>query len=443
MQNLWVFADPVFGPMPFTGKVLDLINTAELTRLRDIKQLSTASLFYPAATHSRFQHSLGMAKLVKDFCINVLAFVPGLEVRPNIISLLVYASVVHDIGHAAWGHAGELNMEYRGIPIDHADLSARLVAGDSELTKYFEEYGLPLVSQILSDEERILVSKLILSRPPVSPKLKPDEEIGREEKNMRYLGQIINSRALDFDRLEYLIRDAFYTTTAASFFRLKDVFESLIVAEVGEPPANELMFGNRDFAESFVVTRELMYSGLYQQPSDLVAGEMLARGFNLCFDQTVDPYKMWFRTDEELLQAMDSNDKSKQIARLIKNRKIYEILYQSDFWALPTTTSSKFRELTKPEILKVEEAIAKPELEPWQVLICIRIAKEPKEADAWVMTPTGRPELLRRISPLVASMTQDYTDSRSRVVLAFHPQTSNTDQNKVMKRFKDYFEIPD
>ena len=435
MQNLWVFADPVFGPTPFTGKVLDLINTAELTRLRDIKQLSTASLFYPAATHSRFQHSLGMAKLVKDFCINVL------EERPNIISLLVYASVVHDIGHAAWGHAGELNMEYRGISLDHADLSARLVTGEPELTKYFDGYGLPLVSQVLNEDERILVSKLILSRPPVLPKLKPDKEIALEERSMRYLGQIINSRALDFDRLEYLIRDAFYTTTAASFFRLKDVFESLIVSEVRE--ARELMFGNRDFAESFIITRELMYSGLYQQPRDLVAGEMLARGFNLCFDQTADPYEMWFRTDEELLQAMDSNDKSKQIARLIKNRQIYEIVYQSDFFILPITTVRKFRALTKPEILKVEEEIAKPELEPWQVLICIRIAKEPKEADAWVMTPTGRPELLRRISPLVASMTQDYTDSRSRVVLAVHPQTSNTDQNKVMKRFKDYFEISD
>jgi len=435
MRNLWVFADPVFGPTPFTGKVLELINTAELTRLRDIKQLSTASLFYPAATHSRFQHSLGMAKLVKDFLINVL-----LEGKPYIISLLVYASIVHDIGHAAWGHAGELNMEYRGISLDHADLSSRLVMGDSELTKYFKGYGLPLVSEVLNEEERILVSKLVLGKSPVLPTLKPDEEMAREEKDMRYLGHMIVHKALDFDRLEYLIRDAFYTTTAASFFRLKDVFESLIVAEVLE--ARELMFGNRDFAESFIITRELMYSGLYQQPCDLVAGEMLARGFNLCFDQTADPYEMWFRTDEELLQAMDSNDKSKQIARLIKNRQIYESLYEKDFRALPTPTVDKFRKLTKPGILKVEEDITKPELEPWQVLMCVRIAKEPEEAGAWVMTQNG-PEILRRISPLVAAMTQDYRDSRSRVVLAVHPQTSETDKNNVLKRFKALFEISD
>jgi len=433
MQNLWVFADPVFGPTPFTGKVLELINTAELTRLRDIKQLSTASLFYPAANHSRFQHSLGMAKLVKDFVINVL------DEKPHIISLLVYASLVHDIGHAAWGHAGELNMEYRGISLEHSDLSSRLIGGDPELTKYFEGYGLPLVSQVLSEEDRILVSKLVLGKPPVLPKLKSDKEIALEEKNMRYLGQIIASRALDFDRLEYLIRDAFYTTTAASFFRLKDVFESLIVSTVGD--AKELIFGNRDFAESFVITRELMYSGVYQQPRDLVATEMLARGFNICFLQSVDPYKMWFRTDEELLQDMYLNDKSKQIAALIKSRQIYTILYQNVFSALPTPTVRKFGELTKPETLKLEEDIAKPELEPWQVLICIRIAKEPKEADAWVMTPTGRPELLRRISPIVAAMTQDYRDSRSRVVLAVHPQTSDTDKNAVLKRFKAYFEI--
>ena len=332
-------------------------------------------------------------------------------------------------------------MEYRGISLDHADLSSRLVMGESELTKYFKGYGLPLVSQVLNEEERILVSKLVLGKSPVLPTLKPDEEMAREEKDMRYLGHMIVHKALDFDRLEYLIRDAFYTTTAAAFFRLKDVFESLIVAEVLE--ARELMFGNRDFAESFIITRELMYSGLYQQPRDLVAGEMLARGFNLCFDQTADPYEMWFRTDEELLQAMDSNDKSKQIARLIKNRQIYEILYEKDFKALPTPTVDKFRKLTKPGILKVEEDIAKPELGPWQVLICVRIAKEPEEADAWVMTSTGQPELLRRISPLVAAMTQDYRDSRSRVVLAVYPQTSKTDMNAVLKRFKDYFAISD
>lgn len=433
MQNLWVFADPVFGPTPFTGKVLELINTAELTRLRDVKQLSTASFFYPAATHCRFQHSLGMARLVKDFLMNVLD-----ESIPN-IALLVYASIVHDIGHAAWGHAGELFMQYRGISIEHSDLSSRLVMGEPELKRYFSGYGFPLVSEVLSEEERTLVSKLVLGKPPVSPKLKSEEEVVREEKETRYLGQMIVHTGLDFDRLEYLIRDAFYTTTAASFFRLKDVFESLIVAEVSG--AKELMFGNRDFAESFVLTRELMYSGVYQQPRDIVAAEMLARGFNLCFLQSADPYEIWFKTDEELLHDMYSDDKSKQIAALIKSRRIYTILYQNDFSALPTPTVTKFKELTKTEILKVEECIAKPEIEPWQVLVCIRITKEPKEADAWVMTPTG-PELLRRISPIVEAMTQKYRDSRSRVVLAVHPQTSKTDEDKVLKRFKDYFGIP-
>ena len=90
--------------------------------------------------------------------------------------------------------------------------------------------------------------------------------------------------------------------------------------------------------------------------------------------------------------------------------------------------------------MKVEEDIAKPELEPWQVVVCVCIAREPEEADAWVMTPRG-PEPLRRISPLVAAMTQEYRDSRSRVVLAVHPQTSDSDKNKVLKRFKAYFEI--
>lgn len=45
MGNRWVFPDPVFGPTVFSGKELQLIKTAELVRLRDIMQLSTAYIF--------------------------------------------------------------------------------------------------------------------------------------------------------------------------------------------------------------------------------------------------------------------------------------------------------------------------------------------------------------------------------------------------------------
>lgn len=433
MERKWVFPDPVFGPTIFSGKELELIKTAELTRLRDIMQLSTAYIFYPAATHSRFEHSLGMARLVRDFVINALG-----ERSVRMVSLLVYASLVHDIGHGGWSHAGELFMKYRGIPLEHDDLSSRLVEGDPNLTKYFTHYGLPLVSDVLRQDDRDAVSKLVRGRAPIFAGEKSAEEVEKEEKEKRYLGQLIASRALDFDRLEYLIRDAFYTATSASFFKLKDVFENLGKDKVLE--ANELVFGNRDFAESFVLTRELMYSGLYQATENLVSKEMLARAFNLCFDVSVDPYEIWFKTDDELLRDMYDNDESRYIARMIKNGQIYDILYENSFDRLPTRAIDKLKGLTKPQILEVEEQLAKPELNPCKVLVCISVSQDPKERDSWVKVADGH-EPLWRVSPLVNGMTENYRDSRCRVVFAIDPVVTESDKQKALNRFRSYFTI--
>jgi len=429
----WVFPDPVFGPTVFSGKELDLIRTAELTRLQDVRQLSTAYLFYPAANHSRFEHSLGVARLVRDFAINIL------DITPGVASLLVYAGLLHDIGHPAWSHAGELFMKYRGVEIDHVVLSSRLVEGDPELTQYFSEYNLPLVSQVLSKDEKFLVSKLVNGKAPIFTASKNPEEVEREEKDNRYLGQIINSRALDFDRLEYLTRDAFYTATSASFFKLKDVFENLKIEQAID--AKELVFGNKDFAESFVLTRELAYSGLYQNTENLISKEMLARAFDLCFDTSVDPHVIWFKTDQQLLAEMGSNNESKAIIRYLKNRQIYEVMYNNNFFGLPTQAIAKLKSLTKPQILDVEKRLAGSDWKPSQILICIAISKEPIERYSWVSTPNG-PEPLYRISPLINGMNTNYSDSRSRVVFAVDPKLDTTNKQKLLKNFKGFFSIP-
>jgi len=429
----WVFPDPVFGPTVFSGKELDLIRTAEFTRLQDIRQLSTAYLFYPAANHSRFEHSLGVARLVRDFAINIL------DETPRVISLLVYAGLLHDIGHPAWSHAGELFMKYRGVDIDHAMLSSGLVEGDPQLTQYFSGYNLPLVSEVLSKDERSLVSKLVNGKAPINTTGKNQAEVEREEKDTRYLGQIINSRALDFDRLEYLTRDAFYTATSSSFFKLKDVFENLKIEKTID--ATELVFGNKDFAESFVLTRELAYSGLYQNTENLISKEMLARAFDLCFDASVDPHVIWFKPDQELLAQMSSNDKSNAIIRYLRNRQIYEVMYNNNFLGLPNQAIAKLKSLAKPQILDVEKELAGSDLKPSQILICIAISREPVEKLSWVSTPNG-PEPLYRISPLIHGMDTNYSDSRSRVVFAVDPRLDSTKKQNMLRMFKSYFSIP-
>ena len=51
---------PMEQDVPFTPRVRALVDTAEFQRLRQITQLGLASRVYPGATHTRFEHALGV-----------------------------------------------------------------------------------------------------------------------------------------------------------------------------------------------------------------------------------------------------------------------------------------------------------------------------------------------------------------------------------------------
>ena len=47
---------------------MQVIDSPLFQRLRDISQVGLAMLTYPAARHSRFEHSLGVASAAKIMC---------------------------------------------------------------------------------------------------------------------------------------------------------------------------------------------------------------------------------------------------------------------------------------------------------------------------------------------------------------------------------------
>ena len=62
-----IINDPVFGFIKVPGGILmDIVNHPLMQRLRHIKQVGLASVVYPGAQHTRFQHSLGAYHLMSD-----------------------------------------------------------------------------------------------------------------------------------------------------------------------------------------------------------------------------------------------------------------------------------------------------------------------------------------------------------------------------------------
>jgi HD superfamily phosphohydrolase len=108
----------VSGDVPLTRLETRIIDTAPFQRLRAIKQLSTASLVYPTAVHTRFDHSLGtlataleMLGAIRD---NHASAPEEREITPEQAVLIRTFALLHDITHIPFGHV--LEDEFRIFP---------------------------------------------------------------------------------------------------------------------------------------------------------------------------------------------------------------------------------------------------------------------------------------------------------------------------------------
>ncbi len=115
-QGRGLIADPIHqyilytrpGAIPGESTEQDLIDTPWVQRLRRIPQLQSARWVFPAAEHSRFQHSLGAMHLAGKFALQLFpslrAIFPDAPSSPLIEELLRVSGLLHDVGHGPFGH---------------------------------------------------------------------------------------------------------------------------------------------------------------------------------------------------------------------------------------------------------------------------------------------------------------------------------------------------
>jgi HD superfamily phosphohydrolase len=115
-QGRGLIADPIHqyilytrpGGVPGEATEQDLIDTPWVQRLRRVPQLQSARWVFPAAEHSRFQHSLGAMHLAGRFAQQLYpsfrAVFPDAPSAPLIEELLRMAGLLHDVGHGPFGH---------------------------------------------------------------------------------------------------------------------------------------------------------------------------------------------------------------------------------------------------------------------------------------------------------------------------------------------------
>ncbi|WP_372725142.1 HD domain-containing protein [Novipirellula sp.] len=250
--------------VPISPRVRRIIDSPPMRRLASISQLGMVALVYPGATHSRFEHSLGvylnslrlLARFTGDASLN-----PPLDARSA--DAFVLAALLHDVGHWPFCHPIE-DMKLAGFR-EH----------ESRVSEWIQQSELrQCIQQDWSCEIQDVVDLL---EPAKKSAESPTSHIPLD-----FLRSCL-SGPIDIDKLDYLQRDSLHSGVPyGRNFDVGRLIESMCV----HPTKGILAIGEkgRTAAEMMVFARYVMFSEVYWHHTVRAATAMLQRAVFLMKD---------------------------------------------------------------------------------------------------------------------------------------------------------------
>ena len=259
-----VLKDPVHSYIHINYEVVwNCLDSKEFQRLRRIRQLGGDFQVYPTAEHSRFSHSLGVYEIVRRMVTEIKSLSVELSEYNKICVML--AGLLHDVGHGPFSHAFEHVTNH-----SHEDYTAKIILGETEL------------NQVLTE---------------VSPRL-PEDIVSIIEHNHPndILNQIISGQ-LDADRMDYLLRDSYFSATSYGQFDLERILRTMRVRKIDEnKKALVVKYTGIHSVEDYIMARYQMYWQVYYHP--------VARSYEAVFIQLFNRLKDIFKDNKEYFSDM-------------------------------------------------------------------------------------------------------------------------------------------
>ena len=218
-----IVRDVVHGDIFIDEKYLAVVDTKEFQRLRRIKQLSVANMVFPGAEHTRFAHCIGtfhvMRMIIEHF--EPLFQKCGLEIKEQEKDAALVAALLHDIGHGPYSHAFEGVLKSLGYEdVNHEQLGTQIIMNEqTDVHKVLvREFG---------DEFPQIVANIILKKQEVKQDL---FEISTSTLDLQFVLSSLLSSQLDADRMDYLLRDSWYTGAKYGTIDLSRTISSMSLA---------------------------------------------------------------------------------------------------------------------------------------------------------------------------------------------------------------------
>ncbi|MEG1462507.1 HD domain-containing protein [Anaerorhabdus sp.] len=230
LDEIKVLRDPIHGYIHIEYDVIwRCMNSREFQRLRRIKQLGASYMVYHTAEHSRFAHSLGVYEIVRRMLTENNEIGSSISEKDKVAVML--AGLLHDIGHGPFSHAFESICN-----TNHEEFTERILLEDTEVHRIIEKTHTGLSEA---------VAKIINHTHPNG-----------------LLTQMISGQ-FDADRMDYLLRDAYFTGTKYGEFDLERILRTIRVKD-GKMVVKETGIHT---IEDYIMARYHMYWQVYYHPT--------------------------------------------------------------------------------------------------------------------------------------------------------------------------------
>lgn len=247
-----VFRDAVHNYIHVDQPVLlELINSKEMQRLRRIKQLGGTHQVYQSAEHSRFCHSLGVYFIVRKMIFNSEI---GDYINDYDKLTVMCAALLHDLGHGPFSHCFE-----EAFGFNHEEYTIKIINNDSEVHHILENFEPGFSKKVSSVIAKTHPNKILI--------------------------QMISSQ-LDADRMDYLLRDSYFTGTTYGHFDLYRILRAMKVFN------NKIVYkaSGVQAIENYILARYHMYWQVYYHPTSRSYEQLLISIFRRMKDLYLDGY---------------------------------------------------------------------------------------------------------------------------------------------------------
>lgn len=411
--------DSVHGFMSFGDKERDLIDSIPLQRLRGIRQLAMASLVYPGAVHTRFDHTLGVAHLA-----GLMA--EALDLDKDERRLVRFAALLHDVGHGPFSHVSETALERfavrQALPEGqknekiHERVTADIIRQNPRLQEIIGRDDCEHIARLLSIGHGDPVLKAVISGP------------------------------LDADKQDYLLRDSHFCGVSYGLFDSGQFFRSLVCNSTNN--GRDLMVARDGVhaVEQYVLAKYHMTAMVYRHKVRLITDQMITRAIVLGVERDniadlrsiyaydgssafLDNYVQWddARFIDTFSRGANASSRCGRMLERLRNRQLLKRVFRLSVKELAPEAreyalniiKAKYAAIRSQTEAEVAEQLAiefKTSVDAGDVIVhsyAIRSAREMSrndEAAVIVATPGQNVRTLEQESTLFASIDERLSD---------------------------------